>query len=82
MPKWSKKVTTYRIESHLRELMEARGLSISDVVFGTRLSDPTVRRWYNNQIKRIDPASVAKLRDFLECSTDELYTTIVEEDEE
>jgi len=66
----------YRIESHLKQLMKDRNVTVSDVAHATRLSDPTVRRWLNNQIKRIDESTVARLCKFLDCSRDELYTVV------
>src|SRR5690349_8789440 len=73
---WSIKMPEYRIESHLKQLMADRKVTISDVAHATRLSDPTVRRWYNNLIKRVDESTVGRLCKFLECTRDELYTVV------
>ncbi len=68
--------TIVRVKSKLKDLMQSRGISRMDVVRGAGLSYPTVTRWEENNVKRFDPNTVAKLKNFFQCDESDIYETI------
>ncbi len=70
---FSQKVNEMPIRTKLAEIMEKRDIKRMDIVRGADVSYPTVVRWENSDLKRLDPVTVAKLKKFLDVSDSELY---------
>ena len=69
------------IRVKLKAIMEERKLSRMDIVRGADISYPTVVRWEEDSISRLDPMTIAKLKKFLQVDDSELYEIYEVEDE-
>lgn len=61
-----------RVKSKLKQLMDKQGVTRMDVVRGANLSYPTVVRWEEDRVKKFDPLTLAKLRDYFQCEDSEV----------
>lgn len=58
---------------YLKRLMDERGLSISDIQFGAKLNNSTVRRWASGNVQRLDSELVERVCAFLDCDRYQLF---------
>lgn len=60
------------IRFRLRELLDARGLSQTDLQHQSRLAYSTISELYHNKARRIDVGTLETLCETLECTVGEL----------
>lgn len=58
--------------TNLRKLREDKGLSRMDIVRQAGVSYPTVLKWENSALRRLDSVKVKAVITLLECRSDDL----------
>lgn len=65
-------------KTNLRELMLKKSVELgyalnrSQVAEATGLSLPTISRWYDGRVERIEAPTIAKLKEFFGCKFEDL----------
>lgn len=67
----------------VKQQQENRVIRAPEIAAATGLSKPTIYKWLNDPgvFKVLEPLSVARLREYLGCSTDDLVEIVLSSDE-
>ena len=65
----------------VRKVAEAKGMNISDIHYGTKLSLTTVRRYWYGKTKAVSLDALDRLCRFLDVQPGELFHVAGQEDE-
>ncbi len=71
-----------RFQTRFKQLLltksahENRAISQREVASETKLSIPTISRWYRDDIDRLEPNSAAALMQYFGCTLDELVEVV------
>ena len=64
------------IKIHLKEIMEKRNISISKLSFRAEMQRTQLKKYYRNEVQRLDIAVLSRLCYALECDLHELIEYI------
>lgn len=71
-----------RFKTNLKSLMLRKSVELdrplnrSDIAEATGLSIPTISRWYNSDVDRIEPNTLAALLKYFNCKFDDLVEIV------
>lgn len=75
-------------KTNLKQLMLVKSVEVghsltrSEVAEATGLSIPTISRWHDGRVERVESDTIRKLTEYFKCSFDELVKYVPDTDQE